>query len=305
MHADWLDEVMPLRVAGDEQPRVVRRAAALRFLGRDAIDYRCRSGRCLRLAPSVYLTAPPARPWDRMQAAFLHAGPASVISGSAALFACDFRAVPAMATVMALVPLCAGAANWRTIRVRRTARLPEARWRMGVPLAPVARAVADYVLELRHVERVQAVVAEAIQRQLCTVAELTTELESGPRRGSRLFREALGDVGYGARSVPEARAGRLLRRTGLTGFEQNVEILVRGRRFVADFLWRDLRAVLEIDSTEYHLSPRDHEATLERDQLMQAGGYAVLHVKPSQLRDPVTFVGIVRDWLASLSRRAS
>jgi len=151
----------------------------------------------------------------------------------------------------------------------------------------------------------QAVVAEAVQRQLCTPADLATELESGPRRGSRLFREALRDVAYGAHSVPEAKAGRLLRSAGLTGFEQNAQIVVRGRRFVADFLWRELRAALEIDSTEYHLSPRDHEATLERDQMLRTGGYAVLHVKPSQLRHPAAFVGIVGDWLASLSRRAS
>lgn len=127
----------------------------------------------------------------------------------------------------------------------------------------------------------------------------------GTRRGSRLFREALRDVAYGAHSVPEAKAGRLLRSAGLTGFEQNAQIVVRGRRFVADFLWRELRAALEIDSTEYHLSPRDHEATLERDQMLRTGGYAVLHVKPSQLRHPAAFVGIVGDWLASLSRRAS
>ena len=137
------------------------------------------------------------------------------------------------------------------------------------------------------------------------MADLATELESGPRRGSRLFREALRDTAYGAHSVPEAKAGRLLRSAGLTGFEQNAEIVLRGRRFVADFVWRELRAALEIDSTEYHLSPRDHRTTLERDQLLQAGGYAVLHVKPSQLHDRATFVRIVREWLASLARRAS
>jgi hypothetical protein len=68
---------------------------------------------------------------------------------------------------------------------------------------------------------------------------------------------------------------------------------------------RELLAILEIDSTEYHLSPRDHLATLVRDQVLQAGGYAVMHVKPSQLRDPATFVAIVREWLAALARRAS
>src|SRR5215471_16170773 len=134
-------------------------SAVLPIVGADAVDYRCRSGRWSRLAPAVYLMTPPVAPWDRLHVAFLHAGPASVISGSAALFARDLRAARAPATVLTLVPLRAGAANWGTIRVRRTARLPEARWRMGVPLAPVARAVADYALDPRQADRVQAVVA--------------------------------------------------------------------------------------------------------------------------------------------------
>jgi very-short-patch-repair endonuclease len=104
------------------------------------------------------------------------------------------------------------------------------------------------------------------------------------------------------RCVPALRTAARYGLAGLTGFEQNAQIVVRGRRFVADFLWRELRAALEIDSTEYHLSPRDDEATPERDQMLRAGGYAVLHVKPSQLRHPAAFAG---DWLASLSRRAS
>lgn len=80
---------------------------------------------------------------------------------------------------------------------------------------------------------------------------------------------------------------------------------MRGRRFVADFLWRELRAVLEIDSTEHHLSPEDHAATLARDQLLQTGGYVVLHVKPSQLANPAAFVELVREWLDALARRST
>jgi very-short-patch-repair endonuclease len=63
--------------------------------------------------------------------------------------------------------------------------------------------------------------------------------------------------------------------------------------------------VLEIDSTEYHLTPADHDRTLARDQVLQAAGYAVLHVKPSQLRDAAVFVQLVRDWLAALARRSA
>src|SRR5882672_6142264 len=85
----WLDEVLPLPALDD--PRVVTRADALRDVGAAAIRYRCRVGTWLRLAPSVYLTDPPATPLDRLQAAALHGGGSSVLSGSAALAALGFR----------------------------------------------------------------------------------------------------------------------------------------------------------------------------------------------------------------------
>jgi very-short-patch-repair endonuclease len=300
----WLDEVMPLN-GFDDEGRVVTRGEALRQVGPAAIRYRCRSGCWLRLAPSVYLTKPPATPRDRLRAAALHGGPGSVVSGAAALIGLGFRTVRRAWQELVLVAADSGVQSWGRIRVRRTLRLPVARYRDRVPLAPVPRAVADHVVQLRSPGQVQAVVAESIQRRLCTVADLVAELEAGPRRGSKLFRDALRDVGYGAHSVPEAKAGRLLRRADIGGFEQNAEIYVRGRRFVADFLWRELRAVLEIDSTEHHLSPEDHAATLARDQLLQAGGYVVLHVKPSQLASPAAFVELIREWLDALARRST
>jgi very-short-patch-repair endonuclease len=301
----WLDEVVPLRLADAAPQRVISRVEALRQMSADVIGYRCRSGRWLRLAPAVYLTTPPASLLDHLRAAVLHGGADCVLSGSAALAAWGFRTTRAPLSELVLAPTTSGVETWGRIRVRRTVRLPRPRHRWGLPLAPVARAVADHALELRRLDRVQALVAEAVQGKRCTVTDLAAELAAGPRRDSRLLREALRDVGYGAHSVPEATAARLLRRAALTGFEQNADIHVDGKRFVADFLWRGLRAVLEIDSTEYHLTPEDHTATLARDQLLQAAGYAVLHVKPSQLRDPARFVAIVWSWLTALARRSA
>jgi very-short-patch-repair endonuclease len=299
----WLDEAIPLIIA--ETPRVVTRTDALRHFGADAIDYRCRVGRWQRMAPAIYLTDPPATPLDRLRAAALHGGAGCAISGAAALAAWNFRSVSAPSRELVLVPVTSYVKSWGRTQVRRTTRSPVRCWRRGVPLASVARAVADHVVTLRRLDQVQSVVAEAVQRRLCVVADLAVELEAGPRRGSRLFREALRDVGYGAHSVPEARAGRLLRQAGISGFSQNVEIRVGNRWFVADFLWSEVRAVLEIDSTEHHLSPEDHAATLEHDQVLQAAGYAVLHVKPSQLRDPDTFTALVQAWLAAVARRTA
>lgn len=299
----WLDEVMPLVLP--EGPRLVTRAEALRDVGPATIRYRCRSGRWVRMAPSVYLTTPPVTWLDRLHAATVHTGPGCALSGAAALVEYGFRAVHRPTAVLVLVAPDVAARRQPGIHVRRTTRPPRVRQHRGLPLAPVARAVADHVVGLHRLDRVQAVVADAVQRKWCTVADLAIELEAGPRRGSRLFREALRDVGYGARSVPEARAGRLLRQASLAGFEQNAGISADGRRFVADFLWLELRAVLEIDSTEYHLTPEDHDATLARDQQLQVAGYVVLHVKPSQLEDADAFVALIRAWLAAAVARRS
>jgi very-short-patch-repair endonuclease len=298
----WLDEVMPLVLP--EEARLLTRADALRDVGPAAVRYRCRSGQWVRLAPAIYLTTPPVTWLDRLHSAHLHAGSGCAISGAAALVEYGFR-VGRPGAVLVLVACDIAVRSQPGIRIRRTTRLPAARRCRGLPLAPVARAVADHVVGLRHLDQVQAIVAHAVQRKLCTVADLAVELDAGPRRGSRLFREALRDVGFGANSVPEARAGRLLRAAGVTGFVQNAEVRVGDRRLLADFLWPELRAVLEIDSTEFHLTPEDHDATLARDQLLQAAGYIVLHVKPSQLRDAEAFVALIRAWLVAVARRTT
>ena len=66
---------------------------------------------------------------------------------------------------------------------------------------------------------------------------------------------------------------------------------------MADFLWEDVGAILEIDSREYHFTERDWQQTLRRDQILQGAGYAVLHVTPAQLRDEAQFIAMVRAWL--------
>src|SRR5882724_4861778 len=156
----WLDEVLPLPAPDD--PRVVPRAEALRDVGAAAIRYRCRVGTWLRLAPSVYLMDPPATPFDRLQAAALHGGGSSVLSGTAALAALGFRTIRPPRRELVLVRADSGVERRGRIQVRRTSRLPGAHHRDGLPLAPVARAVADHVLSVVQLDQVQATVAEAV-----------------------------------------------------------------------------------------------------------------------------------------------
>jgi hypothetical protein len=127
-----------------------------------------------------------------------------------------------------------------------------------VRVVSVARAVVDTALLHRRARPVRALVTTAVQRELCSIEELTAQLRRAPRRNSAALRLAVADAAAGARSVAEAEAAELLRIGGVPTFELNVPFVHAGRVIaVADVLWRELRAVLEIDSREYHLSSRD------------------------------------------------
>ncbi len=152
---------------------------------------------------------------------------------------------------------------------------------------------------MTRLDDVRTLVARVVQDQHCTVAELGVELEAGPRQGSAYLRVALEEVGWGSASAPEARAARILRTAGLTGFEQNVRIdLPDGRWRVVDFYWARLRACLEIDSVEFHATRDGWNSTWDRHLELTVAGHSVIHRPPSALRDPASFVADVRAWLA-------
>jgi very-short-patch-repair endonuclease len=115
-----------------------------------------------------------------------------------------------------------------------------------------------------------------------------------------LLRQALVEMSAGAASAPEARAARILRRAGVAAFEQNAVILLPGGgHYVADFLWRALRAILEIDSVEYHFDPVAWRRTMDRHLVLTTLGHSVIHRPPSALRDEHRFAADITAWLAS------
>ena len=69
--------------------------------------------------------------------------------------------------------------------------------------ALAARAVADTARLLTDMREARAVVADAVQRGRCTVADLGAELRAGPVRGSATFRSVLAEVAEGIRSTAE------------------------------------------------------------------------------------------------------
>jgi very-short-patch-repair endonuclease len=297
----WLDDEVPL-LDPTALPRIATRRDAHAHGHSDrVIARRVASRRWCRLLPGVYLTQPPPSASDRLFAAVLRGGPGAIASGAAALHAYGFRTVGTPQRELVLVRDGNGVRSFGRVTFRHTARLPSPILRPGPPLAPVERAVADHARSLRCLDDVRAVVAEAVQRGFCAIDAIAEELHAGRRNGGALLGRAVHEVTLGAASAPEARAASLLRAARVPA-EQNAAVIVGARRYVADFLWRGLWAILEIDSRDYHFSPRDWQATRRRHAELETAGYSVIHVDPSELRDADDFLRRVRRWLTACRR---
>jgi hypothetical protein len=296
-----LDEIVPL-LDPTALPRVIGRAEAGRLgFSRSAVEHRLRTGQWRRVLPRTFLTGDTLGSDDRLRAALVFAGDGALLSGAAALTDLGLRSVGRPADVLVLVPRSTTARSTAWVRIRRTARMPSRAMRPGPARAEAARAVADLALETRRLDDVRALVAETVRRGIVTVEELAFEWRTGPRRHSAHLRQAVDEVGGGAWSAPEARAATLLRRAGLPRFVQNAAlVLSSGRRVVPDFLWPELRAILEIDSDLHHALAGDADRTADRHLWLTTDGYSVIHRTPRQiLADEERFVAEIRAWLAA------
>ena len=238
-------------------------------------------------------------------AAQLYGGPQSVITGPAAALCHRIRA-PESEFVDVLVPLGWQRRDAGFTRLHRTSRLPERIHTFGpIRYALAPRAVADTVRHLTSLRDVRAVVADAVQRGSCKVPQLYGELTAGSTVGSALFREALTDVADGIRSAAEGDLKDLLKSSGLPMPLFNATLFA-GNTFVAtpDAWWPEFGLAVEVDSREWHMSPQDHQRTLERQARMGAHGIVVLPFTPRQIRTrPAEVLAAIRGALDSARGR--
>jgi len=282
---------------------VARRQALGCGLSEKGLRYRLRAGGpWQRLLPGVYLTHTGLPSQDqRDMAALLHAGPAGVLTGAAALRRFGLRA-PLTPAVDVLVPVTSRKRDAAFVRVHRTARLPRGFCVAGeIRYVFAPRAVADAARGLAALADVRALVAGAVQQGQCHITHLAEEVQAGPVRGSALLRRALAEVGDGVRSSAEADLRDLIRRARLPIPMFNPRLFA-GPAFLAvpDCWWPDAGVAAEVDSRAWHLSPRDWERTLARHARMSAAGLIVLHFTPRQIRaEPRDVAAAIRSALAA------
>jgi very-short-patch-repair endonuclease len=158
----------------------------------------------------------------------------------------------------------------------------------GIPVTTVPRTVLDFagLAQRRQVERM---LNEMEVRRLTDRLSIPDLLARYPRRrGTVVLRELLGsgaETGGVTRNDFEELFVRLIDEHGLDRPRLNVDVAVAGRFVCADCLWRRERLIVELDGRAAHGTRKAFEGDRERDRLLLADGWRVMHLTWRQLRD--------------------
>ena len=269
------------------QQQVITRSQALACgIPQSTVSVWCKlGGKWQKILPGVYLAVTGTPTLEQRQlAALLYAGQNSVITGSAALRARRLR-VPATDMVDVLIPLSVKRQSLGYVRIHRTRRMP-APYRIGpFRFASPARAVADASHWLTNLGDVRALVAEAVQKQACSIAQIGTELSEGANRDSAHLRKALAAVRSGIRSEAEADFRDRILRSDLMAPQYNVFLRAADGTDIgeADAWWAEAGVSAEIDSQEYHFYRDGWLKTDAKHSRMLKYGIRPHHFAPSRI----------------------
>jgi hypothetical protein len=262
------------------------------------------SGRWQEPLPGVFVShSGPLTRSELWHAALLYAGDRAVLSHRSALLAWGARIQePASASRVAGVrgdyvgPPEGGvvevtAPHGRHLRSRgfvvvHQSRRPVAEGHVvgRLPVAPPARAAVDVAITRRRRADVDHVVADVLQRDLCSVHDLEVEAALLARRLSPWLRQAIADARRGMRSVGEADLRRAVLAAGVPEPEWGTAIETPRGTYFVDAYWRRQRVAAEADGAAFHLSAADWGADLRRQNALQSVRVTLLRFPVRRLR---------------------
>ncbi|WP_228975102.1 hypothetical protein [Streptomyces sp. DH12] len=290
-----------------DPPRRVLTAAQLRARGVPAAEVAAQSrpgGPWQRLLPGVYLLHPgPPTSDERLHAALLYTdrrpAPAdgagfdgSMVTGLAALALHGFRSaprLPALDRVDVLVPRTRRLRSTGFVRIVRASHEPPAAEEVtGLPVAPVARALADAVEGLTDPRTVRRLLTEAVREGHCEPASVVRELSRARLLSRPHVVDAVDALLAEGRALAEERLYAMVRDHGLPDPVWNVDLRLPGGPHLGgvDAYWPDHAVAVELDTR----APRQDEDALwseytRKREYLERLGITVVHLTPRKLRD--------------------
>ncbi|CAL9535153.1 hypothetical protein [Streptomyces sp. enrichment culture] len=324
----------PLHHLADVRRRVLT-TAQLRAHGVSAAETneQCRpGGSWQQLLPGVVLLHPgPPTSEERLHAVLLYTArersvsvpvqpgrdtaPASpygeaMITGLAALTLHGFCSTPPLPSLDAfdvLVPRLRRLRSTGFVRIVRTSVLPAAEQVTGLPVAPVARALADAVSRLDDAVAVRRLLTEAVRGGHCDAASVVRELTRARLLNRPHVVDAVDTLVAEGRAVAEDRLYAMVREQSLPDPLWNVDLRLPGGPHLGglDAYWPDQAVAVELDTR----TPRHDDDVLwsehaRKREVLERLGITVVHVTPRKLRDaPDQQAAVVRTALMAAPDR--
>ena len=263
------------RIAARQRTLVTSEQLVACGFSRDAVAYRVKAGRLHVVFPGVYSVGCGELPsLARELAARLWCGEGSFLSHRSAAFVWGMRkSPPAEVEISVVARECRSRDG---VRVHRIAAIDRREFQreQGLWVSSPARAVLEVAAVGRRDELVDVIDAGLALRRF-TAGDLKLVLERNrPCRGAGRLAALLADETVMAisRSKAEKALLRLIRDAGLPLPETNVKF----GRFEADFVWREQRLIVELDSATYHSGPGVFQRDHEKDLVFRGAGFDVM-----------------------------
>ncbi|MDT0269198.1 hypothetical protein RM844_23205 [Streptomyces sp. DSM 44915] len=217
----------------------------------------------------------------------------AVISGLAALAAHGLTSVPRLADLRRIDVLVPHTRRLRSVgpaRVLRTTRLPRPRRVAGLPVAPVARALADALLDPADgLAPPYRPLAEAVRLGLAEPRSVVAELTHTGRLAEPPLARAVEELLAAGRPVAEELLIHMVRRGGLPDPCWNVALWLPDGPFLdhVDAYWPEAAVALRLDTglpRQRGTPPTPAEAESERrEQTLRGLGVTVVRIPPRAL----------------------
>lgn len=267
-----------------------------------------------QLLPGVFLLHPGTpTSEERLRAVLLYAGrPAAkavpaqarpgpdvplydsvMVTGLAALALYGFSSTPGLLSldrIDVLVPRTRRLRSTGCARLIRAHALPRPEQVTGLPVAPVARAVADAIADLSEARAVVALLTEAVRGGHCEPAVVVRELTLSGLLARPHVVQAVDTLLAEGRTLAEGRLYEMVRAYGLSEPVWNVELRLPGgaKLGTVDAYWPEFAVAVELD-TRAAADEDDGgagwaEAVRKREHLERLG-ITVVHLTPRKLRE--------------------